>query len=662
VVAHPVGGMMSRFPTTTGRRLLAVLGAACVCLPALAADELAAQRAAFVSAYEAATVGAPAPVADEELSTYPLFAYLEAARLRRVLRTAPDGPARQAADSAAAAFLEAHADDPVGRMVRAAWLESLAGRRQWRLFMDAYAGVTVTGQSLRCQALTARIALGLTAGLGEEAVAEWLTPESAPEECDPVFDWLRASGRLDADLIERRARLALDAGEWRLARWLARSLPEEQARPVRDWATLLEQPQAAVDAIVRNPGVAVERDALLAGWTKLARSRPDVARDRFDALVASRDLDEEAASPFAREIALGLAWSRRPALSHFERVKPVDFDELAHAWHARAAVWAGNWSALRRAIESMPPELREQAAWRYWLARALERQGERQRARQLYESVIPADNWYAVLSAARIGRPFAPHAVEFDFDPARLDALRRLPSFVRARELLHAGMHGLAPAEWRAGYEPLDDAGKRAAVMLAHEWGWHFQAIASAAEQRFYEDYALLYPRPYAEGVADAARASRLPETLVYAVMRQESLFQPYAVSPAGAVGLMQLMPATARRTAAAMRRPRPSVDSLKEPAVNLALGAGHLAELIDQFDGQVLLALAAYNAGPAAARRWLPDARMDADAWVENIPYNETRGYVQRVMWHSVVFEWLFDGKPEDARSWLVQVSASGS
>ena len=209
---------------------------------------------------------------------------------------------------------------------------------------------------------------------------------------------------------------------------------------------------------------------------------------------------------------------------------------------------------------------------------------------------------------------------------------------------------------------PLDDADKRAAVILAHDWGWYFQAIAAAAEQGFYEDYALLYPLPYAEEVADAARASRLPETLVYAVMRQESLFQRYAVSPAGAIGLMQLMPATARRTAAALDRPRPDVDSLQEPAVNLALGAGHLAELVDRFDGQVLLALAAYNAGAAAARRWLPDAPIDADAWVENIPYNETRGYVQRVMWHSVVFEWLRDGEPENARSWLVKVTASRS
>ncbi len=654
--------MSWRHSSVAAALYLAVFGAVSLSTTALAAGDLAAQREAFIAAYEAAATGAPSRVVDGELAAYPLFPYVRAARLRHALRTAQDDPARESADRQAASFLDEHGDDPVGRMVRSAWLESLAGRERWRAFLDVYAGATVTDQELRCQALTARIQVDPAADIEGDAIREWLTPESAPDACEPVFDWLRANGRLDADLVERRARLALGAGEWRIARWLARSLPEEQARGVREWATLLEQPQKSIDAILRNPGVAVEREALLAGWTKFSRTRPDAARERIDALVASRGFDDAAASPFAKELALGLAWSRRPALQYFGRVQPGDYDELTHAWHARAAIWAGDWAALRRAIESMPAGLKEEPAWRYWLARALERQGQRKRARQLYASVIPADNWYAVLSAARTAQRFAPHAVEFAFDAARVAALQQLPSFVNARELLYSGLQGLAQTEWRAGYEPLDDADKRAAVMLAHDWGWYFQAIASAAEQGFYEDYQLLYPLPYAEEVADAARASRLPETLVYAVMRQESLFQPYATSPAGAVGLMQLMPSTARRAAAAMRRPRPDADSLQEPAVNLALGAGHLAELVDRFDGQVLLALAAYNAGSSAARRWLPDAPMDADAWVENIPYNETRGYVQRVMWHSVVFEWLRDGEPENARSWLAKVTASRS
>ena len=140
-------------------------------------------------------------------------------------------------------------------------------------------------------------------------------------------------------------------------------------------------------------------------------------------------------------------------------------------------------------------------------------------------------------------------------------------------------------------------------------------------------------------------------------MLRQESLYQPWAVSSAGAVGLMQLLPSTAKITARREGLPRPTRSTLLDPAGNVPLGAATLAELVERFDGQVLLALAGYNAGPGAARRWLPSRSMDADVWVENIPYNETRAYVQRIMWHSVVFQWLRDREPEDASTWLVEV-----
>ena len=179
----------------------------------------------------------------------------------------------------------------------------------------------------------------------------------------------------------------------------------------------------------------------------------------------------------------------------------------------------------------------------------------------------------------------------------------------------------------------------------------------TAAQERLFNDYPVLYPRPYDREVAQAAKATGLAPTLIYSIIRQESLYQPYAVSSANAIGLMQLLPGTARRTAVAIGESRPSAEDLKRPAINVQLGAATLADLVQRFDGQLVPALAGYNAGPGAVARWLPDKPREVDVWVENIPFNETRGYVQRVMWHSVVFEWLSDGGPEDARAWLARV-----
>jgi soluble lytic murein transglycosylase len=152
---------------------------------------------------------------------------------------------------------------------------------------------------------------------------------------------------------------------------------------------------------------------------------------------------------------------------------------------------------------------------------------------------------------------------------------------------------------------------------------------------------------------------SGLPQDLIYAIIRQESLYRADARSSAGALGLMQLLPETARRTAKAWRLPPPTRSSLLEPSANVPLGSAYLRDVLDRYDGQASLAIGSYNAGPGAVRRWLPESPMAMDAWVENIPYNETRSYVQRVSWHMIVFGWLDERKPRDVSGWLGTIRA---
>jgi len=215
-------------------------------------------------------------------------------------------------------------------------------------------------------------------------------------------------------------------------------------------------------------------------------------------------------------------------------------------------------------------------------------------------------------------------------------------------------MPDAARAEWRFGLDALSTPARPQSIHLAARWGWYSQAVTIATAERVFNDYALLYPRPYDAEVIAAAQLSGLPLPLIYGVIRQESLYESEAVSSADARGLMQLTPETARRTARQWKRPAPADASLFDPAVNVMLGSAHLKELLDRFDTQLPLALAAYNAGPNAARRWLPAADTDPDIWIENIPYNETRTYVQRILWHTVVFSWLQNQQAQDTRGWL--------
>jgi len=626
--------------------LLAILGTA-------QADPFADARSEFMAAYQRVGVPTSAPAAEDSaaLRAYPLYPYLQASRLQLRL----DDPA---AAGSIEAFLATHGNAPVARSLRRSWLMSLAQRKAWEPYLAAYREDVDTAAAARCNTLAARVALGRVEGLAEAVTEVYLNPSSLPPACDPAFDWLRAQGLLSPELVERRARLALAAGEAGLARYLARSLPAERAAPIEQWAALIEQPRSSIEALIAQPSRGVETAALLDGWKRFARADAEAAAARYPALLQARALDARAASPFALAVAQALSWSRLPeSLEFFALGHPDDFDERAHEWHVRAALWAGDWARVRTAVSAMPEALRNQNRWRYWAARAAEQLGERDAARAGYAAVVPTDNWYAALAAARLGQRFSPTLEPLPRDEAEFARVAADPALVRTRELILSGMQSEANLEWRFAFEALTPGQQRQAVRLASGWGWHLQAIAAAASLGLFNDYELFYPRPFDEEVRRAARTSRLPPSLIYAVIRQESLFRADAASSAGALGLMQLLPATAQTTARKAGLPPPSRSSLLQPSVNIPLGSAFLRDLIDRAEGQQPLAIAGYNAGPAAARRWLPASPLETDIWVENIPFNETRAYVQRVHWHSLVFDWLEDRKPRDTASWLGSV-----
>ena len=623
---------------------------------ATSAAPFASTRLEFQSAY--ARVASEPPDAtlapdSEALRAYPLYPYLQAARLQLRLED-------PAAAGAIEAFLQQHGSAPVARSLRRSWLMVLAQRKAWEPYLAAYREDVDDSIAARCSALAARAVLGRTEGLADAIAATYLSAKSLPPACDPAFDWLREQGRLTPALIEQRARLALAAGEAGLARFLARSLPEAQAGPINQWAALIEKPREAIDALIAEPARAVESKALLDGWWRYSRSDAEGAAARYPALVEARSLDARAASPFALATAQALSWSRHPrSLEFFALGHADDFDERAHEWHVRAALWAGDWQRVSHAIAAMPESLRNQNRWRYWAGRAAEQLDDREAARAHYAAVIPTDNWYAALSAARLGQRFTPTLTPIARDEVELARVAAAPGMVRARELVLCDMQSEANLEWRTAFDELTAAQQVQAVRLASGWGWHLQAIAAAARLGLFNDYELLYPRPFDAEVRRGAEMTGLPQSLIYAVIRQESLYRADAASSANALGLMQLLPSTAKTTARRAGLPAPSPASLLQPSVNVPLGSSFLNYLLHRADGQWPLAIAGYNAGPAAARRWLAPSPVETDVWVENIPFNETRAYVQRVHWHTLVFEWLTDRKPRDLSAWLGKVRA---
>jgi soluble lytic murein transglycosylase len=615
-------------------------------------------RKAFVEAYARVTANSPdESAADSEmLKSYPLYPYLKAARIHLALNGSSDSLVR--VDQLAADFIAAHEQAPVSRALRSAWLDSLAKREKWGLFIEAYRDAGAA-DAVRCQSFTARIELGKTDGLAGDIAREWLTPRSLPE-CTRPFVWLNANGLLTPELIEKRVRLALESNNVAFARQIIEQLPTDRAGPYLQWASLLEHPQRSLDALIASPDLAVDPAALMAGWTRLARTNPSAARERYQGLMSARGLTRETGSPYALALALPLAWNHDPAaLEYFDLVASRDFDDPALEWRARAAILAGEWKLASKSIIAMSGTNRRTARWRYWAARAAAQLHDSAQARPLYESLLSDDNYYSGMAAARLHRAVIPQLKTVPVDEELLGSIERVPAMERARELFLCGMRQEALAEWQLGYGSLSEAGRLQSIRLAAGWLWYDQAIAVASAQKVFNDYALLYPRPFDPQVEQAAHQAQLAPELIYGVLRQESLYRADAVSSADARGLMQLQLDTARLTARRWKQPKPELSDLFDPATSTLLGAARLRTLLDQFDGQTSVAVAAYNAGPNAVLRWLPSKSMDSDVWIENIPYAETRVYVQRVLWHLLTFTWLHTKEPQQTKSWLTPIRA---
>jgi soluble lytic murein transglycosylase len=228
-----------------------------------------------------------------------------------------------------------------------------------------------------------------------------------------------------------------------------------------------------------------------------------------------------------------------------------------------------------------------------------------------------------------------------------MDRLEAKPDIARARELFYVGIEGRGRSEWDAAVASLLPGEQVQAALLAQRWGWHSRAIATAAGVGEYNDLRLRYPLPWREDFARFSADANLDDSFAYGIARSESLFMRDIRSGAGAIGIMQVLPETGRRIAREVSQPYSGRATLTDSASNIRLGTLYLQKMFERFGDNPVLVSAAYNAGPERVVNWLPEAeQLDARVWIENIPYNETRAYVRRVLTADAIFHWRLTGE----------------
>ncbi|MGD0504884.1 MAG: transglycosylase SLT domain-containing protein [Steroidobacteraceae bacterium] len=600
-----------------------------------------------------APLAAPEPPDSALLKAYPIYDYLIAARLRRDLTFAPN----EDLDTAIDAFLRVREGEPVARPLRRQWLASLAERRRWDVFLPRSADLT--DPVLICDRLQGRLATGDTDKLAAEALARWNLVQRPPAECATVFAWLHAQGAVTPALQEARARAALAADNPSLAREFVAEVPAERSAPLRQWLQLLDSPRQALSTLAESPASAVEPEALLAGFTRLANSDCASASVLLPALLLRPDMTPLLRDKLWRSYALGAAYARQStAMAAFDRLPAHADDPQVAEWRLRAAIWAGNYAKALDWLNDMPESLATQPRWRYWRARATAAVKGTDSAAPLFAEIAGMRDYYGYLAADRLHQSYNLNVHPSPDDADVQATLAAEPPVIRAHALFDCDLADEAGVEWGSVLASAPKPVKVQAAHLASRWGWYAETIAMLAQADDWDDVALRYPRPYAPIIADASKLTQVPPDWIWAIIRQESLFRKDAISRADARGLMQMQPATAVAVARRSHFAVPSRDDLFDPVIAVPLGAAYVRELLDRYGNQLDLSLAAYNAGPVSVARWLPAQPVDADVWIENIPYTETRGYVQHIFEHVVAFASVRNAEPPRLSSLMAPVS----
>jgi len=616
--------------------LSAFTGRSIAAEPPTAEDPIAQE---FRAAMQRIRQRVPEPVDSPGLTAYVIHDYLVAARLRRDLTVNPG----ENLDGTIDDFLHSHSGQPVIHGLKHDWLQSLADRKRWDWFLPRSADST--DPQLICDRLAGRLATSDTAGLAQEALARWMVAQKQPDECNAVFAWLHTQALLTPELAENRTRAALAADNPRWAREFVGDVPSPRSAPLLQWIQLLESPSAAIAMLTINPGMPVEPDALVAGFNHLSIADSAASAALLPALLKRPDLTPVLQTRLQRAAALGAAYARAPsAVAAFAGLAADPNDGQVHEWRVRAALWAGDFAMALAWIDAMPSSLAAQPRWRYWRARALAATSGAAAAAPSYAEIAGMRDYYGYLAADQLSANYNLNIHPSPNDAPVQTALSLEPGVVRAHALFECDMADEAATEWSLVVGTAKPAVKIQAARLASRWGWFAQTIATLAQAGEWDDVALRYPRPYAAVVANAAKDTQVPEDWLFAIMRQESLFRKDAVSRADARGLMQMQPATAAAVARRWHLPPAAREGLFEPSVALRLGAGYVHELLDKYRGQLAPSLAAYNAGPMSVARWLPSDPIDADIWIENIPYAETRSYIQHILEHIVAFAKMRD------------------
>ena len=583
----------------------------------------------------------------------PLAAYWE---MRTRLDTAPESEIRS--------YLSTYAGSYYEDRLRNDWLLQLGRQRNWAAFTAHYPLYRMQDdRELRCYGLATE-AMNSKANVADEAKKHWYALREADDGCTWLAEHLHSGKQINGLDLWRKARIAMDANRPRPAQAAvaieAPKLAEQVALIYADPAKYLDK---RIIAITRN-----RKELAVLALIRLASSDPSQAASLMERRWAIQLSAEERNWTWAVIGKQAAQKLQNEAAGYFAKVqKDSDLTDDLLSWKIRAALRQSDWKQVLSASQAMSPEGRKDPAWVYWRARGLlatagDNPIPRQEAQSLLQSMASVHGFYEQLAMEELGQAILPPQKPEPLTAAERAAVHLNPGLQRALYAINIGLRAEGNREWnyttnlhtRGG---MSDRELLAAAELACQRQVWDRCINTSERTKEVIDLEQRFPMPLRETVVRRSGNIQLDPAFVYGLIRQESRFITDARSHVGASGLMQVMPATAKWTAKKIGLNSFTPNQINDHEVNVTIGTGYLKLVLNDFEGSMPMAAAAYNAGPSRPRNWRNGPVMEAAIWAENIPFQETRDYVKKVLANTTNYAAILTGQPQSLKARLGKV-----
>jgi len=578
------------------------------------------------------------------IGDYPIPSYVDYYRIRAHIK--------DASASEVLGFIDKYRGSAIADRLRNDWLLELGKRGDWATFDVQYPLFALDDDTqLKCYALMSKALKG--GNVSGQARVLLATPKNYGEACVSLIGLLLENKQFDEDDLWTQVRLAAEAGSSDVVRRLMplTGMDDDALMTAMDKPGLI---------LAKGPGFRrIKHEVFIVALGRAARNDPQQAAAVLESRDGQRLSNKQQQLGWAA-IALQSARKLQPeAVEYWRRAGKAPLSTEAHEWKVRSALRVGDWELVHDGIEMMPPALRNDATWTYWLGRALREKGQRERADALFHAIAVQPGFYGQLALEELGQHTTIPPRAAPVTAAELAPMESNAGFRRAFRFFELGLRFEGYREWNWELRGMNERQLLAAAEFARR-NDVLDRMVNTSDRTIVElDYEQRFPTPHREVMEGATQRLQLEMAWVYGLIRQESRFVRDARSHVGASGLMQLMPATARYVAKKIGYTGFRPAQVNEVQTNVLLGTSYLSMVLNDLEGSQTMATAAYNAGPGRPRAWRSTLTTPVEGaiFAESIPFTETRDYVKKVLSNATYYAAMFEHRPQSLKARLGMV-----